>query len=154
MKIRNPIRSFSDIEEFLFTMISRLPSPSKSAQKRLLFLLPIIYLGIGSLLIAAAIVPFLGSILPNMSLEVIDPLANTGLIMINIILFRMVFFVIGVIFISSFLLLRDRKLRGWYNLFYVSIFHIFFVIIIFNIYSLLLLLGSWYVLFNVKSQFS
>lgn len=154
MKIRNPIRSFADIEEFLSTMVSRLPAPSKSILNRLLFLLPVIYLAIGSLLIAAAIVPYLGSILPTESLEIIDPLANSGLIMINILLFRFVFFVIGVIFISSFFLLKERKLRGWYNLFYVSIFHIFFVIIIFNIYSLLLLLGSWYVLFNVKKHFS
>ena len=154
MKLRNPIRSFADIEEFLSVMVSRLPSPSRRVQKKLVSILPIIYLACGSLLIAAAIIPYLGSILPIESLKVVDPLANSGLIEINILLFRFVFLVIAIIFMSSFWLLKDRKLRGWYNVFYVSIFHIFFVIIIFNIYSFLLLFSSWYVLFNVKKHFS
>lgn len=154
MKLRNPIRSFADIEEFLSIMISRIPAPSRRIQKQLVALLPIICLACGSLLIAAAIIPYLGSLFPIESLNVVDPLANSGLIAINILLFRFVFLVIAIIFMSSFWLLKERKLRGWYNLFYVSIFHIFFVIIIFNVYSLLLLLGSWYVLFNVKKHFS
>ena len=148
MKLHLPIKSFHEIEEFLNTTISKLPQVSPVLRIKIVSILPYLSSALGALLIASALVPFLGDF------SVQDPFTQTGLFMFNVILLRIAAIIFGVVLVVSFSHLTRHSLRGWYNLFYLSIFQVFFVILIFNVVSLVSLIFTWYVLFNIKKEYS
>lgn len=142
------INSVKDIESAVWVMYRHLPYPSISVSSSIAQVFPYLMLAIAGYILSIAIVPFF---LKN---YVLDPLLNTGLYNFNILLSRILFLLIAVIIATSFDKLSQRSLRGWYTMFFVSLFHTFMVLVVFNIYSLLALVIFWYLLFAIKPRFS
>jgi membrane-associated HD superfamily phosphohydrolase len=142
------INNIKDIEKALWIFYKRLPYPSHSASKKLTTIFPYISIVIAGYLLSIAILPFIFTSFP------LDPLQNTGLYNFNLLLSRLLFILMATILIVSFERLSQRSLIAWYNLFFISLFHVFMVLVIFNMYSFLALLIFWYLLFSIKPHFS
>lgn len=142
------ISNIKDIEKALWIFYKKLPYPSTPASKKLATLFPYISIVIAGYLLSIAILPFIFTNFP------LDPLRNTGLYNFNLLLSRFLFTLMAIILIISFERLSQRSLVAWYNLFFISLFHVFMVLVIFNGYSLLALLIFWYLLFSIKPHFS
>lgn len=142
------ISSIKDIEAVLKVFYRYLPSAPSSLHNVLVSIFPYLSLIAGTLLISIAILPYF---FPNYPL---DPLTHAGLYSLNLHMTRVLFAVMGMILLTSFNRLLRHDLVGWYNIFFVTLFHTFFVLIVFNIESLLLLLLSWAYLFEIQSSFT
>jgi hypothetical protein len=141
------IKSVQDIEKLIWMFYRYIPQPPTSTIDFLVRLYPYITVVGAGYLLSIATIPF---VLPQFPL---DPLSKSGLFMFNIILSRLLFAVMGTIIILSFNRLIQRELTGWYNMFYLTLFHTFFILVLFNIYSLVALLASWYILFAIRPRF-
>ncbi len=142
------IKSIKDIEKALWLFYRYIPQLPDKIGESLCTIFPYFAVLGGAMLISMGILPFIFPEFP------IDPLRGSDLFTFNIIMSRILFVLMGVILIISFEKLSKKKLAGWYNIFYLTLFHLFFVLIVFNIYSLLILLIDWYILFVIKPYFN
>ena len=142
------IQTIQDIEKALWLIYRYIPQPPTAARKRLAQAFPYIIIFLGTYFVSIAILPF---IFPNYPL---DPLQNSGLFNINIILSRGLFALMGSIAFVSFERLVQKNREAWYNMFYLSLFHVLFVLVVFNAPSFALLCVFWYVLFAVKPEYA
>lgn len=136
-----------DIETFLWVFYKYLPYPKSKLRKKLTQTFPYMVALAGSYLLAIAIIPLLIKDFPY------DPLYNSGLFDFNMILSRVLFLVMGLGAILSVEKLIARTKQGYYNVFYLILFHAFFVLVVFNVISGVLLLTELYLLFAVKPEF-
>lgn len=141
------IKSVKDIETFLWVLYKYLPYPKGLLRKKVAQIFPYLVALAGSYLLTIAFLPLLFSDFPY------DPLYNSGLFDFNIILSRILFFIMGLAAILSVEKLIAREKQGYYNVFYLILFHAFFVLVVFNAISSLLLLIELYLLFAVKPEF-
>lgn len=121
--------------------------PQKALRKPLTQAFPYLTALVGIYFISVAVVPFIYPAYP------LDPLVNTGLYNFNVLLSRILFGVMGLVLIVSYERIAKRTLEGWYNVFYVSLFQAFFVLVVFNLVSASSLLIAWYIMFAVKPDF-
>ena len=142
------IKSIKDIEKVLWMFYRYLPQPAASIQTHIVRLFPYVAVTVGAYFLSIAILPF---IFDNFLL---DPLKGTNLFFFNVILTRLLFAVMGGVIMVSFSRLVSKKLEGWYNMFYLTLFFAFFILVVFNIYLLVALLIFWYFLFAVKPDYS
>lgn len=142
------IKSVKDIEKAIWLFYRYLPMPHKKPREALAKAYPYLAVCAGTYLLSVAILPYIFTNYP------LDPLFNTGLFNFNILLSRVLFALMGIIVFVSFERLVQKNLVGWYNMFYLSLFHMFFLLVVFSPYSLLILLVAWYLLFAIKPEYS
>ena len=76
------------------------------------------------------------------------------LFIFNRILLQAVLLLCSVILFISFKPLSLWMKKGWYNLFYVSLIQLLLTLMFFNIYTFSAQIIAWYVLFEVKKEYS
>lgn len=146
--MRRTLSSLKDFEDFLGTFYRKLPSPPARFISALTASLPYSALIIGIYFLIIAVLPLVISQLP------IDPLRESGLININVALFRLLFALVGIILITSYKPLKKHELLAWNRLFTLSVLIALIVIMLLSPMLLITLLFYWYVLFIVKPRFS
>jgi hypothetical protein len=142
------ISSIKDIETLLKVFYQYIPRAPKSIHTIMVTIFPYLTLISGTLLISISCLPYFFPSYP------LDPLTQSNLIQVNIHLTRLLFAVMGMVLIVSFNRVIRRDLVGWYNVFFVTLFHTFYVLVVFNLGSLLLLLVTWAYLFEIQSDFT
>lgn len=76
------------------------------------------------------------------------------LFIFNRILLQAVLLLCSTILFMSFKPLSLWMKKGWYNLFYVSLIQLLLTLMFFNIYTFSAQIIAWYVLFEVKKEYS
>ena len=142
------ISSVKDVETLLKVFYKYIPRAPRPVHTLLSSLFPYIALIAGTLLISIATLPYFFANYP------LDPLAGSTLFSLNMHLTRLLFAVMGTILIISFNKLTRRELVGWYNVFFVTLFHTFFVLVVFQVSSLILLFVTWAYLFEIQRDFT
>lgn len=142
------IKSIQDVERLLWLFFRYIPQLPTRWSYMMANLTPYIATVIAGYLFTIALLPLIFSTYP------FDPLKNADLFTYNIFLSRILFFMMGTIIAVSFNKLAEKRLDGWYNMFYLTLFHLFLLLVLVNGYSLLSLLCTWYVLFCIKPHFS
>lgn len=142
------IKNIQDVERLIWLFYRYLPLPPSKVTSLLATYIPYISIALAGYFFTIALLPF---VFPDYPL---DPLKSTDLFTYNIILSRILFGLMGAIIIVTYNQLIAHKTSGWNNLFYLTLFHTFFLLVLFNIPSLAILLVSWYVLFAIKPHYS
>ncbi len=140
-------KSLSDFETRLEGMFARLPSlPSDIIQLILLYGPYLVLIG-GVLSIAGSGILRIFTGAP-LSFDV------NGLNTYNYYLLVLLNIIYGVVLVSAFKPLMDRRMRGWRTLFYISLLYAAFSILSLDLLGLIGPLLSFYVLFQIKSRYS
>jgi len=135
------LKRFEQIEEMVGTVHKAFPHLPKSIRRFLTEIVPYvtftIALGIG-----------LATILPIFSG------ATNHIIKFNHYLLQAVLVICSIILIISFKPLSLWMKKGWYNLFYVSLIQLLLTLMFFNVYTFSAQIIAWYVLFEIKAEYS
>src|SRR3990167_5841958 len=142
MDIRK-IKTFQQIEEFIEVYYKLLPSLQKKLRKNFA-----VYFG--PLVVLAGIYHLVIALLP----EPYSIIHTDNLLKVNILMIKGVFIILGIALITSYSHLRKHQLKGWYNVFYITFFHFFLSLVIFNLPYFIAQLLVWYLLFQIKEFYA
>ncbi len=133
------IKRFEQIEEMIQTIHKAFPHLPSKGKKMLTELVPYATFCVGVLLCVASLFRL---VLPQ------------DVFVLNHILLRIVTLMLGGILFVSFKPLSQWMKKGWYNLFYASLIQLLLTLMFFNVFTLLGQVISWYVLFEIKKEYS
>jgi|SRR3989338_7746202 len=137
--------SFHRIEEFLHTFYKHAPNLPYSLKKPIVEVIPyLVFIG-GFIFIAPAILPYTGLMTKNPFPDYSE---------INVLLMRIMYIILGIILFFSFKPLSFKRMKGWYNLFYIGLFMVFFGLAFFDLTSLVFALFLIYILFQIKEFYT
>jgi hypothetical protein len=134
------LKRFEQIEEMIETVHKAFPHLPKSGRRLLTELLPYMTF------VAAISSVFLAAWL------FFDK--NIPLFTFNKILLQLVLLLCSGILIMSYKPLSLWAKKGWYNVFYVSLIQLLLTLMFFNVYTFAAQILAWYVLFEVKKEYS
>lgn len=137
--------SLPKLEEILHTLYKSLPNLPHEVKQKIVEILPYIVFLASLLYLIPAILPSTGYLMP---------VTTSDFLIANVILFRIGYIIIGIILLLSFKPLTYKHRKGWYNLFYISLFQAFFSAVLFDFFSILLPFILWYFLFQIREFYS
>lgn len=131
------IKKFEQIEEIIETVHGAFPHMPKRGRRLITELLPYV-------IFVLAIMLGFGAVFYT----------PAHLFKLNKIMLKVVLVLCSGVLIASFKPLSLWMKKGWYNLFYVSLIQLLLTLLFLNVYTLGGLILSWYVLFEIKKEYS
>ena len=132
-------------EELIETFHRPLPHLPFRARRGLVRIMPYVALGGAIVYVVSGIVP---NIIPPFFVTVKQDFILNGLLL------RLAAMLTGVILVYASNPLKSRKRKGWDSLWFISIFQVFFGLLTLHMSGILIVVAMWYVLFEVKSEYS
>ncbi|KXK10334.1 MAG: hypothetical protein UZ22_OP11002000848 [Microgenomates bacterium OLB23] len=130
-------KKFEQVEEIIATIHSAFPHLPQSARRFITELLP--YIGFCTAI--------------GLGIYAVTYSSPT-LFVPNLFLMKAVLLLCAMVLIVSFKPLSLWMKKGWYNLFYASLIQLLLTLMFFNVYTLGAQIFVWYVLFEVKTEYS
>lgn len=140
------LKRFEQIEEIVETVHKAFPHLPKKPRRLLTESVPYIAFFIAIAIGIAALLPLFNISTPIFNKEQIFTINNY--------LLQAVLLLCSFILVTSFKPLSLWMKKGWYILFYASLIQLLLTLMYFNIYTLSAQVAAWYVLFEIKKEYS
>lgn len=142
------LKRFEQIEEIVGTVHKAFPHLPKSVRRFLTEIVPYVTFLIALAIGFAAILPIFSGTMDFVFGE------ESQIFKLNHYLLQAVLLLCSVVLIISFKPLSLWMKKGWLNLFYVSLIQLLLTLMFFNVYTFAAQIIAWYVIFEIKSEYT
>lgn len=136
--------SLEGLEEIITTLHNKLPHLPRASREALVRAMPYIA-------VVGAVVYIGTSVIPGVGSPFLVPVDKEFIL--NGLLLRLASILTGIILLFSYRHLKVKAQKGWDGLWYVSLFQVFFGLLVFNVPAIITILLMWYVLFEIKREY-
>ncbi len=142
------LKRFEQIEEIIGTVHKAFPHVPKSVRRFVTEIIPYVIFLIALIIGFATILPLFSGATDFILGE------EDQIFKLNHYLLQAVLLLCSVVLIISFKPLSLWMKKGWYNLFYVSLIQLLLTLMFFNVYTFSAQIITWYVLFEIKTEYT